>query len=173
MDEPDWESIMIYGTGGSSVLTKPNGVTIKQNLAPSQKDVMGLKKLYSISPSSKFNPLGSKSNTKLNKFKDIRKKDKDSGCKEAEDDKDETPTTSATSSFVPTATATANCKAIGEGLVNALPVEPVEKRHIEDTLHSRRIEKRAPKAGIACPKDGNWRLLSFNYPPAGQDGFVG
>jgi hypothetical protein len=173
MDEPDWESIMIYGTGDNSVLTKPNGVAIKHNLAPSQKDVAGLKKLYSISPSSKFNPLGSKSNTQLNKFKDIRKKDKDSGCKEAEDDKDETPTTSASSSFVPTATATADCKAIGEGLVNELPAEPAQKRQIDDTLHSRRIEKRGKKDGIACPKADSWTMYSFGYPSAGQEGFVG
>jgi hypothetical protein len=78
--EPDWDSIMIYGTGSTSVMTKPNGDKINQNLAPSQKDVEGLKKLYSISPSLKFDPLGSKSNINKNKFNDIRKKESDSGC---------------------------------------------------------------------------------------------
>lgn len=84
--EPDWESIMIYGSGIESVLTKPNGDQIKQNLAPSQQDVQGLKQLYSVSPSSKFNPLGSKSNAKKNTFNDIRKKERDSGCGEVPSD---------------------------------------------------------------------------------------
>ncbi|EMD86345.1 hypothetical protein COCC4DRAFT_71263 [Bipolaris maydis ATCC 48331] len=84
--EPDWDSIMIYDSGMGSVLTKPNGDQIKQVLAPSQRDVEGLKLLYGISPKSKFNPLGSKSNSKRNKFNDIRKKERDSGCGEVPDD---------------------------------------------------------------------------------------
>ncbi|KAF1357175.1 hypothetical protein EJ07DRAFT_181349 [Lizonia empirigonia] len=84
--EPGWESIMIYGSGIESVLTKPNGDQIKQNLAPSQQDVQGLKQLYSVSPSSKFNPFGSKSNAKKNTFNDIRKKERGSGCGEVPSD---------------------------------------------------------------------------------------
>jgi hypothetical protein len=86
----------------------------------------------------------------MNKFKDIRKKDKDSGYKEAEDDKDKILTTSDTSSFIPIATAIANCKAIGERLVKALLADTVKKRHIDDTLHSRQLEKRGKKEGTAC-----------------------
>lgn len=80
---------MIYSSGegnGDNVLTKLNGDKIKQNMAPSQQDVNGLKKLYGISPSSKFNPLGSNSNVKKNTFNDIRKKERDSGCGEAPPD---------------------------------------------------------------------------------------
>lgn len=84
--EPDWDSIMIYDSTMGSALTKPNGDAIKQVLAPSQHDVYGLKKLYSISTSSKFNPLGSRSNDKKNKFNDIRKKERDSGCGKVPDD---------------------------------------------------------------------------------------
>ncbi|KAF1359806.1 hypothetical protein EJ07DRAFT_28112, partial [Lizonia empirigonia] len=78
--EPDWSSIMIYDSQMGSALTKPNGEEITQVLFPSQQDVDGLKKLYGVSPSSKFNPLGSKSNPKKNAFNDIRKKERDSGC---------------------------------------------------------------------------------------------
>lgn len=84
--EPDWDSIMIYDSNMGSALTKPNGDAIKQVLAPSQHDVEGLKKLYSISTSSRFNPLGSKSNAKKNAFTEIRKKERDSGCGEVPDD---------------------------------------------------------------------------------------
>jgi hypothetical protein len=91
VSEPDWDSIMIYDTGMGSVLTKPNGEPIKQVLAPSQRDVEGLKLLYAISPSSKFNPLGSKSNSKKDKFRDIRKKERDSGCGEIPADDPKAP----------------------------------------------------------------------------------
>lgn len=84
--EPDWGSIMIYDSKMGSALTKPNGDAITQVLSPSQRDVDGLKRLYGVSPSSKFNPLGSKSNPKKNAFNDIRKKERDSGCGEVPDD---------------------------------------------------------------------------------------
>ncbi|KAH6879204.1 hypothetical protein BKA58DRAFT_453453 [Alternaria rosae] len=86
VSEPDWDSIMIYDSGMGSVLTKPNGEQIKQVLAPSQRDVEGLKQLYGVSPESKFNPLGSKSSSYKNKFNDIRKKERDSGCGTVPDD---------------------------------------------------------------------------------------
>lgn len=78
--EPDWDSIMIYDVTMGTALTKPNGDPIKQVLAPSPKDVEGLKKLYGVSVESRFNPLGSKSNPKKNEFVEIRKKERDSGC---------------------------------------------------------------------------------------------
>jgi hypothetical protein len=84
--EPDWSSIMIYDSEMGSALTKPNGDAIPQVLSPSQQDVDGLGRLYGISQSSNFNPLGSKSNPKKNTFNDIRKKERDSGCGEVPDD---------------------------------------------------------------------------------------
>lgn len=173
--EPDWESIMIYDSKMGSALTKPNGDAITPVLSPSQRDVDGLKTLYGISSSVKFNPLGSKSNPRLDIFKDIRKKDKDSGCKEAEDDNedDALPTTTSSAS-VPSATATANCKAIGEALMNEIPDqdegdEPVEKRHMHHALHSRYLEKRGKKQGDACAGDGGWTIYSFGYPRTGEN----
>jgi hypothetical protein len=166
--EPDWDSIMIYDSKMGSALTKPNGDAITPVLSPSQRDVDGLKTLYGISSSVKFNPLGSKSHPKLETFKDIRKKDKDSGCKEAEDDdEDDAPTTTSSPSSVPSATATADCKAIGEQILNEVSDEedePVERRHIHRTVHKRHLEKRGAKDGIACGKDARWVLDTFNYP---------
>jgi hypothetical protein len=170
--EPDWDSIMIYDSKMGSALTKPNGDAITPVLSPSQRDVDGLKTLYGISSSVKFNPLGSKSHPKLETFKDIRKKDKDSGCKEAEDDDEDDAPTATASSSVPSATATANCKAIWKQMVSEIPANPVEKRHMHHDLHSRHLEKRGRKKGVACAGVGSWDISSFNYPSAGSEGFV-
>jgi len=165
--EPDWDSIMIYETTNNGVLTKPNGQAITQNLAPSPRDIAGLNDLYKVSHASKFDPYGSKSSIYLSKFKEIRKKDQDSGCSEAEKDSD----TSA-----PIATAKLDCKAIGEELVESMSVEPFEKRNIGNILHSRHIEKRSVKSGMACvdpiTKKGGWKISSFDYPSAGEIGDV-
>jgi hypothetical protein len=176
--EPDWDSIMIYDSKMGSALTKPNGDAITPVLSPSQRDVDGLKTLYGISSSVKFNPLGSKSHPKLETFKDIRKKDKDSGCKEAEDDdEDDVPTTTTSPSSAPSATATADCRAIGEQILSEIPDdsdeedEPVQKRQMHHALHNRNLEKRGKKKGWACAglAGVGWNLESFGYPEYGKN----
>jgi hypothetical protein len=99
------------------------------------------------------------------KGKKASKKCKD---KNGEGDDDKKPPTEtkkddqpkATDNFKPSATATANCNAIANKLEGAAPA----KRAV-DTLHSRRIEKRAPKDGVACIKlAGEWKISSWSYP---------
>jgi hypothetical protein len=169
---------MIYDSKMGSALTKPNGDAITPVLSPSQRDVDGLKTLYGISSSVKFNPLGSKSHPKLETFKDIRKKDKDSGCKEAEDDdEDDVPTTTTSPSSAPSATATADCRAIGEQILSEIPDdsdeedEPVQKRQMHHALHNRNLEKRGKKKGWACAglAGVGWNLESFGYPEYGKN----
>ena len=99
------------------------------------------------------------------------------GTKEGDKKKDDTKTksegptksTASSSSFTPSATAKADCKVLGMKLQNS---QPAAKRDFADTLHSRRIEKRQPKSGTACPGDSKWDISSFNYPGSGAEGFV-
>ncbi|KAF2180484.1 hypothetical protein K469DRAFT_753193 [Zopfia rhizophila CBS 207.26] len=70
---------------------------------------------------------------------------------------------SSTSSST-TSTSTTNCAAIGAR--DTVGFE-VQKRDFRETLQSRRIEKRAPKSGIACDGIAKTIMQSFNYPSAG------
>jgi len=95
-------------------------------------------------------------------------------------DEDDTRTSTTSSSFVPTATATGDCKAIGELLLAEAvaesedePLAELEKKTARDTLHSRRIEKRKPKSGVACVGHGVQLTSGSNYHMSGKVGFVG
>jgi hypothetical protein len=75
--------------------------------------------------------------------------------------------TVASSSFKPSATATADCGVLGERLDDK---QPAEKRAIPDTLHGQRLEKRKAKDGIACyDKISPWKIFSFSYPSNPQN----
>lgn len=89
----DWDSIMLYPSGAGAlgsaaggvdnrqvILSKPNGERIAPNLRPSPRDVIGLQKLYEYKSSSKWTALGDTASKVRGVFKNIRKKEPDSGC---------------------------------------------------------------------------------------------
>jgi hypothetical protein len=89
----DWDSIMLYPSGAGAlgtvdngvdnrqvILTKPNGDKIAVKLRPSTRDVDGLKKLYGYKTSNTWTALGDKASKFADTFKNIRKKEPESGC---------------------------------------------------------------------------------------------
>lgn len=87
--EPDWNSIMMYPSncGGTvvngvaqNVLTKIGGELITQNGRPTQRDVEGLKKLYSVREKFGKSLLNDPGNALKGAFDKMRKKDPDVPC---------------------------------------------------------------------------------------------